>query len=185
MPWLLGRNACSASGAAPLATPHIMSETPAPPPQTQREVRGQQEVQGYPRSLVFNYLLFASLGMVCSLLWHSYYGVGPGENLEQLLILSTHTNMYTLEEVKAVLQGTNCEDVEREAKIPFRLMNRMGTKLRYQFNPIVENSESIEHCRAIKVLWEGHAAKEGWGYRLWKSWFRHWSHPFFHCRCTD
>lgn len=122
--------------------------TPAP----QQEVQGQQQVQGYPRSLVFNYLLFASLGVACSLLWHSYYGVGPGDIHEQLLILSTHTHVYSLEEVRAVLQGTNCEDVKQEAKIPDELMYVMGTKLRYQFDPVVEDAEFVEHCHAIKVL---------------------------------
>lgn len=112
----------------------------------------QQERPSY-SSLVLNYLAFATLGILCSLLFNSYYGTS-GRNMDQYLhILSTLTQNteYSLAEVREVLQRTDCEEVKREAKVPDNIKYFMASKLRYQFDSTVEDASSIGHCRAIKV----------------------------------
>lgn len=102
---------------------------------------------------MLNYLVFAALGVLCSLLYNSYYGTG-GRDMDQYLhFLSTLTQNteYSLAEVREVLQGIDCEEVKREAKVLDSIKHFMASKLRYQFDSTVEDATSIGHCRAVKV----------------------------------
>lgn len=102
-------------------------------------------------SLVFNYVLFTFLGLACSFLWQSYYNTDNDNIGQHLHLFSTQTQEYALKEVRTILQGTDCEDVKEEAKCPDNLKTFMGTKLRYQFEPIVKNESSVGHCHVAKV----------------------------------
>lgn len=105
-------------------------------------------------SLVMNYLAFATLGLLCSLLFNSYYGTS-GNDINQyrhLLSTLTQNTEYPLSELREVLQRTDCEEVIREAKVADSIKDYMTTKLRYQFDSVVEDASTIGHCHAIKVL---------------------------------
>lgn len=106
------------------------------------------------RSLMFNYVLFAALGLACSFLWNSYYNSSASDSMisQQLHIFSTQTQDLSLKDVKTVLQGTDCESVIAEAKLPDSLKDFMGSKLRHQFEPILKNETVIQHCRVTKVM---------------------------------
>lgn len=107
-----------------------------------------QQARGDTRSLVFHYLIFATLGLACSFFWNFYYN---NVNYQHLRIFSSQTEEHSLEEVRTILHLTDCEDVKREAKVPDDLKDFMGTKLRYQFEPVIKSESSIGHCHATKV----------------------------------
>ena len=104
-------------------------------------------------SLMLNYMMFAALGIACSLLFNSYYGNNGDSISQQLRMVSilTQDTEYPMKGVASILEGTDCEEVQKEAKIASTLRDFMGTKLRYQFDSAVVNSSAIGHCRAIKV----------------------------------
>lgn len=104
-------------------------------------------------SLLFNYFAFATIGILCSLLFNTYYGTSGNDINQYLQVLSTFTENteYSLEEVREVLQETDCEEVIRKAKVPDSIKNFMATKLRYQFDSVVQDASSIGNCRAVKV----------------------------------
>ncbi len=111
---------------------------------------GQESPPPPHRSLVFNYLLFASLGIFCSILFNSYYGVYEDLD-EKLRFFKQTTADFSLEEVRSILQGTDCEAVIEEAKVPDGLKEYMGTKLRYQFESVINDETTIGNCSALKV----------------------------------
>ena len=122
----------------------------------EREGEGEGKKESTPpqlhvRSLVFNYLLFAGVGMVCSILYNSYYGTYADIDQKLHLFTVQQNTQFSLEEVRSLLQGTNCDNVEKEAKIPNGLKAFMGTKLRYQFEPVISDESTIGTCRALKV----------------------------------
>ena len=116
----------------------------------QQGVAGQQ---GGPRfnSLMLNYLVFASIGIMCSLLYNSYYGSSDIVQHHNLLSSLTEDSEHSLEEVREVLRTTDCAEVKREAKIADDIKHFMASKLRYQFDSTVEDESFIGHCRALKV----------------------------------
>lgn len=111
----------------------------------------QQEGQRY-SSLMLNYLVFASIGVLCSLLLNSYYGTSDIVQHHNLLSTLTINSEYSLDRVKEVLRATDCVEVEREAKVSDDIKYFMASKLRYQFDSTVEDASSIGQCRAMKVV---------------------------------
>lgn len=119
------------------------------------ELMAQQLDHGQFRSLMFVYLVFAGLGVVCSFLWRAY-NPSPssvdGTTGQYLHIFSTKTQEYPLSEVAGLLQGTRCEEVEAKAKVvPDSLRASMTTKLPYQFEQSVRNESVLQQCRMVKV----------------------------------
>lgn len=115
----------------------------------------QEERPNSYSSLLLQYFGFASLGILCSLLFNSYYGTADYDINQYHHVLSTlaqNTTEYSLAEVREVLQGTDCEEVTREAKVPDSIKDFMTTKLRYQFDSVVQDDSTIGHCHAVKVL---------------------------------
>ncbi len=113
----------------------------------------QQQQQPRLYGMMLSYAVFSALGLLCSLFFNSYYGT-QGEDIRSslhLLSVLSQVDDYSLKQVKAVLEGTDCEEVHEEAKIAEDIKYFMSTKLRYQFDSVVSDSDSMGHCRAIKV----------------------------------
>ena len=97
--------------------------------------------------LMLQYLLFACLGLCCSYLLHfhlSQSGTVP------------QAKEYSLEDVRHVLQETDCSVAKKEAQVSPDRRDYLSSKLRYQFDVEVENEMAIGsggHCRAKKVSW--------------------------------
>ena len=115
--------------------------------------RQHQQQQGlihsHTRSLICNYLLFAGLGILCSFFYNSYFGTF--KDLDQQLLVLSQTQDFSLEEVRSVLQGTDCEEVVAEAQMPEGLKDVMGTKLRYQFESVINDESTVGECQALRV----------------------------------
>ena len=100
--------------------------------------------ENHTHSLVFQYLMFASLGLICSILWTALSDNSGQQRLAQ-------TQEYSLETFKEDFKGINCENFKKESQIPDNLKRYMGTKLIYQFEYDINDESFMDQCHAIKV----------------------------------
>ena len=103
--------------------------------------------------LVFQYMLFACLGLCCSYLWNTNFTKNVDSSyLHQFS--SASTEEHSLEYVQSILKGIDCDMLKKTVRVPSEMKNYLGTKLRYQFEEVVKDASSIGpdgRCIAVKV----------------------------------
>jgi len=93
----------------------------------------------------YHYLLFACVGLYCSFILH-FYLPGPSVPLK--------VRNFSLENVRSLLQQTDCSVLKKEAEVAIEIRDYMSSKLRYQFEADILNERSIGEggrCTAKKV----------------------------------